>query len=75
MVMLNPVEFNIKSVTLFSSTLEAISERYINVCIKTTAAPSFKINGLAPANGTWTVIPSNPEYAYIQVKITATALF
>ena len=73
MVMLNPIEFNIKSVTLFSSTLEAISERYINVCIKTTAAPSFKINGLAPANGTWTVIPSNPEYAYIQVRITATS--
>lgn len=69
MVMLNPIEFNIKNVTLFSSPLENIQERYINVFMKTSAAPSFTINGTVPNNGTWQVVPANPEYSYIQINI------
>ncbi|TDQ06468.1 PKD domain-containing protein [Pedobacter metabolipauper] len=69
MVMLNPIEFNIKSVTLFSSDRENIIERYINVCMKTSAISSFKINGSAPSNGTWSIIPSKPEYSSIQINI------
>jgi gliding motility-associated-like protein len=69
MVLLNPIEFNIKSVTLFSSNQQNIVQRFINVFIKTSAAPTFRINGTPPSNGNWSVIPSNPEYSFIQVSI------
>lgn len=69
MVLLNPVEFNVKSTTLFSSDKENIVNRYINVFIKASAAPTFRING-QPINTVWTAIPSNPAYAYTQIEIT-----
>ncbi|TKC09017.1 PKD domain-containing protein [Pedobacter frigoris] len=68
MVMLNPVEFNVKAVTLFSSTDQAIANRYINVSIKTSAVHSFMINGVAPVG--WRVIPDRPDYSCIQVEIS-----
>jgi len=68
MVLLNPIEFNIKAVTLFSSTDQDIRERYINVCMKTNATGSFRINGQQTGIN-WTVIPSNPEYSYMQLRI------
>jgi len=70
MVLLNPIEFNIKAVTMFSSTKEAIDERYINVIIKTKARNSFKIDGVSNQND-WKPFPSNPEYSYKQIPITA----
>lgn len=70
MVLLNPIEFNVKSTTLFSSTKENITERYINVLIKTSAASTFKIDG-SPVNTIWTPVPSNPEYSYTQIQINA----
>lgn len=69
MVLLNPMEFNVKSTTLFSSTKERILERYINVFIKTSAASSFKINGAA-INAVWTPVPANPDYSYTQIPIS-----
>ncbi|WP_285009070.1 gliding motility-associated C-terminal domain-containing protein [Pedobacter faecalis] len=69
MVLLNPIEFNIREITLFSSNDQSILEKYINVCMKTSATASFRINGNQPA-ATWTVISSNPEYSYIQLNIT-----
>ena len=71
MVLLNPIEFNINDVTLFSSTDEAILERYINVCMKTSATGSFMING-QQVGFRWTPIPSNPEYSYMQLQISDT---
>jgi gliding motility-associated-like protein len=68
MVLLNPVEFNINSITLFSSDQEDIREKYINVCIPTEASGSFRINGQPPGTA-WTVIPSNPDYAYTQIRV------
>ncbi len=68
MVLLNPIEFNIKAVTLFSSTAQDIRERYINVCMKTNATGSFRING-QQIGINWTVISSNPEYSYMQLRI------
>ncbi|RZM26331.1 MAG: PKD domain-containing protein [Pedobacter sp.] len=70
MVLLNPIEFNIKAVTMFSSTAEAIEERYINVIIKTKARNTFRINGALVQNG-WKIFPSNPDYSYQQLPITA----
>lgn len=69
MVLLNPVEFNIKNVTLFSSNEQNISERYINVSIKTSARSTFKLNGQQLADGNWSLIPSNPDFSYTQVQV------
>ena len=69
MVLLNPVEFNIKNITLFSSDKFRIVERYLNVFMKTDKSASFKINGLSPTNGIWQVMPSNPQYSYIQIAV------
>lgn len=73
MVMLNPIEFNIKTVTLFSSTKENIRERYINVSIKTAAAHTFKIDGELLPEGSWKTMPSNPELSYAQVRVIDTS--
>lgn len=67
MVMLNPVEFNIKAVTVFSSTLQDISERYINVLMLTRKTSTFKIDGIAPASP-W-VVAANPLYSYNQIPV------
>lgn len=69
MVLLNPVEFNVKSTTLFSSDQENIVNRYINVFLKTSATTTFKING-QPVNALWTPVPSNPVYSYAQIEIS-----
>ncbi|RZK61167.1 MAG: hypothetical protein EOO85_33770, partial [Pedobacter sp.] len=42
MVLLNPIEFNIKTITVFSSTLQNILERYINVLMLSSKTSSFK---------------------------------
>jgi gliding motility-associated-like protein len=67
MVILNPVEFNIKSVTMFSSSDQEILEKYINVFIKTSAASSFRIDGRAV--GGWQRMPSDPSYSYVQFPV------
>ncbi|RZK80753.1 MAG: PKD domain-containing protein [Pedobacter sp.] len=69
MVLLNPIEFNIKSVILFSSTDQSITERYINVFIKTSARLTFKINGVAPSPSSWRAMPTDASYSYIQIPI------
>ncbi|RZK21253.1 MAG: PKD domain-containing protein [Pedobacter sp.] len=73
MVMLNPVEFNIKAVTVFSSTLESITERYINVLIRSTKTSSFKINGVIP-NTTWSPLDGNASYSYAQIPVLEESL-
>ncbi len=73
MVLLNPVEFNIKQITLFSSDLDSIDVKYVNVCMKTSSSSSFRINGVVPSQK-WTVIPSNPLYSYIQMAVTDESL-
>lgn len=67
MVILNPVEFNIKSVTMFSSSDQDILEKYINVFIKTSAVNSFRIDGRAV--GGWQRMPSDPTYSYVQFSV------
>ncbi len=71
MVLLNPIEFNIKAVTLFSSTLQNITSRFINVFMKTSARNSFRINGRQPSDGSsWVIMPINEAYSYRQIQIT-----
>ncbi|MDQ8004140.1 MAG: PKD domain-containing protein [Pedobacter sp.] len=74
MILLNPVEFSITKITLFSSDQQAIQEKYINVVIKTDARATFKVNGALPANGVWRTFTNNPDYSYIQVRVTQQSL-
>ena len=69
MILLNPVEFSITKITLFSSDQQAILEKYINVVIKTASKATFRVNGAVPANGTWKTFPNNPTYSYIQIRV------
>ena len=56
MVVLNPVEQTINNITVFSARQNwvpagqsNVNKCYLNIIIKTTEAPSFRINGNAPA--------------------------
>ena len=69
MVLLNPIEFNIKNITVFSSNNFRILEKYINVFMKTAKTATFRINGSLPANGVWQPMPSDPTYSYIQIRV------
>jgi len=68
MVILNPIEFNIKGVTVFSSDLQNITEKYVNVLIKTASISGFRYNGVAP-NTAWTVLNGNAIYSYTQIPV------
>ncbi|RZL49347.1 MAG: PKD domain-containing protein [Pedobacter sp.] len=68
MVILNPIEYNIKNITVFSSNLENITNKYINVFMKTASTSSFKINGLVPAEN-WIPVVNDPSYSYIQMEV------
>ncbi|MBY0244802.1 MAG: gliding motility-associated C-terminal domain-containing protein [Sphingobacteriaceae bacterium] len=68
MVILNPIEFKIKNITLFSSPKEAITERYVNVVMKTAFVNTFKINGFFAPSG-WIKIPMNEDYSYLQLSV------
>lgn len=65
MVMLNPIEQNIKDITIFSSSKESITRQWINVLLKTVAVPSFRINGAVPA-GVWQAMPTLPGFSYLR---------
>lgn len=68
MVLLNPIEFNIKNITVFSSSKERILEKYINVFMKTAKTATLRLNGNIPP-GTWVPMPSDPTYSYIQIQV------
>lgn len=68
MVLLNPVEYNIKNITVYSSARENISEQYVNVVMKTSGISSFKINGSA-SPVLFTPYPDFPEYSYLQLNL------
>lgn len=68
MVILNPIEYNIKNITVFSSSLEAIRNKYINIFMKTNARSSFKVNGATPIE-TWQTLPADPTFSFIQIEV------
>lgn len=73
MVLLNSIEFNIKAITVFSSDLQRIYEKYINVLIKTEKRSTFKINGSLPS-ANWITLPGNALYSYAQIPVFASSL-
>ncbi len=68
MVILNPIEQNIKDITVFSSTQQAITRQWVNVLLKTVATPSFRINGALPL-GLWQPFPTLPGYSYLRESL------
>jgi len=70
MVMLNPIESRINSITIFSSKKENIKNRFINIVIEDGAAASFKVNGRpVPAiNATFTPIGAS-GLSYMQLNV------
>ncbi len=68
MVILNPIEYSIKNITVYSSTREAITEQYLNVLIKTASVSSFLINGRAPTTA-FVPMTQLPGYSYLQLNL------
>ncbi|MET4081901.1 gliding motility-associated-like protein [Pedobacter sp. UYP30] len=73
MVILNPIEFNIKGITVFSSDKERINTRYLNILIKYNQSSSFKINGVKP-NVIWQALNGDATYAFAQIEVYQTSL-
>ncbi|HEV8079696.1 MAG TPA: PKD domain-containing protein [Chitinophagaceae bacterium] len=70
MIYLSPVEQTIDKVTLNSTPHSKIdtNRHFINVVIKTSAAPSFRIDGNTPAVA-FNLHPQDPSYSYIQMSV------
>ncbi|ALI98414.1 gliding motility-associated C-terminal domain-containing protein [Rufibacter tibetensis] len=68
MVLINPVEQTLKTITLYSSPYFQISSHYINVTMKTSDVGTFRLDG-QPV--TFTPVPSNPAYSYAQNTVPA----
>ncbi len=69
MVILNPIEQNIKDVTLFTSSRQSILQQHMNVLIQTIAAPSFRLIdafGNTIPTAAFTPMPGNPAYSYLR---------
>jgi gliding motility-associated-like protein len=72
MVLLNPIEQNIKDITVFASTQQNINRQWINILIPTAAAASFRIDGFPPPFP-FTPAPNIPGYSYLQHQFVPAA--
>lgn len=71
MIILNPIEQNIKNVTLVSSNLIAANpQHHIHVIMsnKGTGISSFRFDGNPIPQSRWNVHPGNPEYSYLYLN-------
>ncbi|RYY28067.1 MAG: hypothetical protein EOP41_03450, partial [Sphingobacteriaceae bacterium] len=70
MIYLNPIEQIVNNVTLYSPAAFRILQSYINVIISAAAAPSFRIDGAAPASS-FKPVPGNTAYMYGQFPVSS----
>ena len=70
MIYLSPVEQTIDEVILNSTSNYAITQHWINVIIKTSAAPSFTITGAA-SSPNFQIHPQDPTFSYAQISVNA----
>lgn len=68
MVILNPLEYSIDKITLYSSNKLAITEQYLNITMPSSKVSSFKINNVSNASK-FIAVPNSPEYSYAQIKL------
>ncbi|OAQ42064.1 hypothetical protein A5893_02815 [Pedobacter psychrophilus] len=68
MVILNPLEYSIKDVTMYSALKQDIRDQFLNVVIPNTGVASFAINGVSYSNR-FSAIPGNPDYSYAQINL------
>jgi gliding motility-associated-like protein len=67
MVFLNPINYSIKDITVYSSTRENISEQYLNILMPSAGISSFRVNGQLP--GVFLPMPQQPQYSYLQLDL------
>lgn len=67
MIFLNPLEQTVDHVTLYSTGNYLIVRSFINVLIKTSAVPTFVLDG-APYTD-FKPVPNNPLYSYAQIPV------
>lgn len=68
MVIINPLEYSIKNVTMYSSTKLDITDQFLNVMIPNAGVASFKINGVDRSNQ-FSAVPNNTQYSYAQINL------
>jgi gliding motility-associated-like protein len=68
MVILNPLEYSIKDVTMYSALKQDIRDQYLNVVIPNGGVASFVINGVSNSN-MFSAIPGNANYSYAQIDL------
>lgn len=71
MVILNPLEYSIDKITLYSSSKLAITEQYLNVVIPTIKVSTFTLNG-ADFSSKFSPVPTAPNYSFAQINLTGT---
>lgn len=69
MIILNPIEQNLRRITMYSTSNYQISRNYVNVLIKTSGKGSFRINGRTPRNSFSDI--NGTSYSYLQEEIQA----
>ncbi|GAC1310936.1 MAG: hypothetical protein NVSMB24_29240 [Mucilaginibacter sp.] len=67
MIYLNPLEQTLDHVTLYSTGNYQILNSFINVVIKTSAVPTFVLDGVSYTN--FTPVPGNPLYSYAAIAV------
>jgi gliding motility-associated-like protein len=76
-IYLSSVEQNINKVTFNSTpnTVGNISQHYFHAIVPNdpagTGVSSFRLDGAAPAPGSWIPHPANPSYSYIRQAVSA----
>ncbi len=69
MVILNPLEYSIDKITLYSSSKLAITEQYLNVVIPSSKVSTFTINNKS-YSANFSSIPNATSYSYAQISLT-----
>lgn len=69
MLFLNPIDYSIRDITVYSSNRENISEQYLNILLPGTAAAGFRINGQAPRSA-FKTMPGLPGFQYLQLDLS-----
>jgi gliding motility-associated-like protein len=74
MLILNSIEQTKDTVTLFNSSLQAITSNFINVIMRTVDVPTVLFDGVPIQSlPNITKIAANPKYSYITIRVQAGA--